>query len=59
VPGALGGGAPTAPLPPGCVEGHVTINGIRLHYIAAGTGPLVLLLHGFPEFCSSWVLRLR
>jgi pimeloyl-ACP methyl ester carboxylesterase len=31
-----------------------SVNGIRLHYVEAGTGPLVLLLHGFPEFWGSW-----
>src|SRR5215203_1684309 len=30
------------------------VNGVRLHYVGAGTGPLVLLLHGFPEFWYSW-----
>ena len=30
------------------------INGVRLHYVEAGSGPLVLLLHGFPEFWYSW-----
>jgi epoxide hydrolase 4 len=28
--------------------------GIRLHYVEAGEGPLVVLLHGFPEFWYSW-----
>jgi pimeloyl-ACP methyl ester carboxylesterase len=28
--------------------------GIRLHYVEAGAGPLVVLLHGFPEFWYSW-----
>ncbi|HWX86893.1 MAG TPA: alpha/beta hydrolase [Solirubrobacteraceae bacterium] len=28
--------------------------GIHLHYVEAGTGPLVILLHGFPEFWYSW-----
>ncbi|MPZ98826.1 MAG: alpha/beta fold hydrolase [Dehalococcoidia bacterium] len=28
--------------------------GIRLHYVAAGQGPTVLLLHGFPEFWYAW-----
>ena len=32
----------------------VSANGIRLHVAEAGTGPLVLLLHGFPEFWWSW-----
>ncbi len=34
----------------------VTANGIRLHAVSAGpeSGPLVLLLHGFPEFWWAW-----
>lgn len=30
------------------------LNGVRLHYVEAGEGPLVILLHGFPEFWYSW-----
>jgi len=33
---------------------YVVVNGIRLHYVEAGTGPAVVLLHGFPEFWYSW-----
>jgi epoxide hydrolase 4 len=29
-------------------------NGISLHYVTEGEGPLMLLLHGFPEFWYSW-----
>lgn len=29
-------------------------NGIRVFYVAEGEGPLVLLLHGFPELSYSW-----
>ena len=32
----------------------VSANGIRLHVAELGAGPLVLLLHGFPEFWWSW-----
>jgi pimeloyl-ACP methyl ester carboxylesterase len=32
----------------------ISANGIRFHAAEAGTGPLVLLLHGFPEFWWSW-----
>jgi pimeloyl-ACP methyl ester carboxylesterase len=35
-------------------HGYLKTNGIRLHYVTAGTGPLVLLLHGFPECWYSW-----
>ena len=30
------------------------VNGIRLHYVPAGNGPLLGLLHEFPEFWWSW-----
>jgi pimeloyl-ACP methyl ester carboxylesterase len=30
------------------------IGSVSLHYVEAGTGPLVGLLHGFPEFWYSW-----
>lgn len=33
---------------------YVEVNGIRMHYVTAGQGPLVLMLHGFPEFWYSW-----
>jgi pimeloyl-ACP methyl ester carboxylesterase len=32
----------------------VSTNGTRLHVAECGTGPLVLLVHGFPEFWWSW-----
>jgi pimeloyl-ACP methyl ester carboxylesterase len=27
---------------------------VRLHYVEAGDGPLVILIHGFPEFWYTW-----
>ncbi len=33
---------------------YAEVNGIRMHYVTAGSGPLVLMLHGFPEFWYSW-----
>lgn len=33
---------------------HEQVNGLRFHYVEAGAGSLVLLLHGFPEFWYSW-----
>ena len=32
----------------------VETNGIRMNYLEAGEGPLVVLLHGFPELGYSW-----
>lgn len=33
---------------------EVSANGVRLHIAEAGSGPLVLLLHGFPQFWWAW-----
>jgi len=33
---------------------YARVNGIRLHYAHAGAGPLMLFLHGFPEFWRAW-----
>jgi epoxide hydrolase 4 len=32
----------------------IITNGIRMHYVTEGTGSLIVLLHGFPEFWYSW-----
>jgi pimeloyl-ACP methyl ester carboxylesterase len=32
----------------------ISANGIRFHIAEAGRGPLVLLLHGFPQYWWSW-----
>jgi pimeloyl-ACP methyl ester carboxylesterase len=34
--------------------GDAWIDGVRLHFVEAGSGPPVILLHGFPEFWYSW-----
>lgn len=33
---------------------YVQLDDVRLHVVEAGEGPLVVLLHGFPEFWYSW-----
>ena len=35
-------------------DGFVDSGGVRIHYVTRGTGPLVILLHGFPDFWYSW-----
>ncbi len=35
-------------------HGSAYVNGVRLHYVTQGAGPLLILLHGFPEFWYSW-----
>ena len=29
-------------------------NGVKIHYVSAGEGPLVVMIHGFPDFWYSW-----
>ena len=36
------------------MERDVAVNGVRLHCVVEGEGPLVLLLHGFPETSRAW-----
>src|SRR5271156_1331227 len=33
---------------------YAEVNGVRLHYVSAGKGPLIIFLHGFPEFWYEW-----
>lgn len=33
---------------------YAEVNGVRLHYVEQGQGPLILFLHGFPEFWYEW-----
>ena len=35
-------------------HGYVDNNGVKIHYAAIGTGPLVVMIHGFPDFWYSW-----
>jgi pimeloyl-ACP methyl ester carboxylesterase len=29
-------------------------NGVRIHYVALGKGPLIVMIHGFPDFWYTW-----
>jgi pimeloyl-ACP methyl ester carboxylesterase len=44
----------TATPNPEITHRDVEVEGVRLHLAEAGTGPTVLLLHGFPECWYSW-----
>lgn len=35
-------------------SGFVQSGDVRLHYVTRGTGPLVILIHGFPDFWYTW-----
>lgn len=35
-------------------EGYVDNNGVKIHYATLGEGPLVILIHGHPDFWYGW-----
>lgn len=35
-------------------EGYADSNGVKIHYVATGKGPLLILLHGFPDYWFTW-----
>src|SRR5260370_21243479 len=46
----------TAPLFPQTVHDRFAVaNGVRLHYLEAGTGSPIILLHGFGETSHMWL----
>jgi pimeloyl-ACP methyl ester carboxylesterase len=40
-------------------HGFADVNGIRLHYAHSGSGPLIMFLHGFPEYWDMWKAQLE
>jgi pimeloyl-ACP methyl ester carboxylesterase len=37
------------------VEHHnADSNGVKIHYVAIGKGPLIVMIHGFPDFWYTW-----
>ena len=42
------------PAHPSTRERTVAVNGVDLHVVEAGEGPVVILAHGFPELSYSW-----
>ncbi len=45
--------------PKGFTHHYAQTNGIRLHYVEEGEGPLVILLHGFPYLWYMWRRQIR
>lgn len=38
---------------------YATVNGLRYHYVRAGAGPPLLLVHGWPGFYYEWHLNIE
>ena len=35
-------------------DGYANSNGVKIHYVTTGQGPLVVMIHGFPDFWYTW-----
>ena len=35
-------------------QGFADNNGVRIHYVTLGQGPLLVMIHGFPDFWYTW-----
>lgn len=33
---------------------YATNNGVKIHYVVDGKGPLVVMIHGFPDYWATW-----
>ena len=51
--------APITELDTELQDGYAEVGDVTLHYVEAGNGPLVVLLHGFPEFWFGWRLQIE
>ena len=35
-------------------HGYADSNGVKIHYATLGAGPLVVMIHGFPDYWYTW-----
>ena len=35
-------------------HGYADSNGVKIHYATIGSGPLIVMIHGFPDFWYTW-----
>lgn len=47
-------GAAALPSVPGSTHRYVSVNGVRYHYVEAGRGEPLVLIHGFPQNWYMW-----
>jgi pimeloyl-ACP methyl ester carboxylesterase len=50
----IAGSAATAPAMRAGRDRYADNGGVRIHYVVQGKGPLVVLIHGFPDYWATW-----
>src|SRR6202521_4497047 len=46
--------APASDFDSRVTEGYADSNGVKIHYASTGSGPLIVMIHGFPDFWYTW-----
>jgi pimeloyl-ACP methyl ester carboxylesterase len=50
----LSSAALAADIDSGVEHGYADSNGVKIHYASLGKGPLMVMIHGFPDFWYTW-----
>src|SRR5271169_1139912 len=45
---------PAADIESKMTHGYADSNGVKIHYASLGQGPLIVMIHGFPDFWYTW-----
>ena len=48
------GAARAADIDDRVTHGYADSNGVKIHYATMGSGPLVVMIHGFPDYWYTW-----
>jgi pimeloyl-ACP methyl ester carboxylesterase len=51
---AAAGSARAADIDDRVTHGYADSNGVKIHYATIGSGPLVVMIHGFPDYWYTW-----
>ena len=51
---AVAGSAGAADIEDKVTHGYADSNGVKIHYAKLGTGPLIVMIHGFPDYWYTW-----
>jgi epoxide hydrolase 4 len=51
---AAAGAARAADIDDRVTHGYADSNGVKIHYASLGSGPLVVMIHGFPDYWYTW-----
>jgi epoxide hydrolase 4 len=51
---AAAGAARAADIDDKVTHGYADSNGVKIHYAKMGSGPLIVMIHGFPDYWYTW-----